>query len=95
MRNNVLAKRQIENLLKENLSVNALVQVVPVKGERRTIYQLEGIPLGRNTTIAGLDRLARRIARLLGAELCGLVNVDFVSIGGKTTFDMIAEVSGD
>lgn len=42
-------------------------------------------------TMAGLERLCRRIAKALGAELCRTVNIDFVSLGGDTTFEMLAE----
>ena len=42
-------------------------------------------------SIVGLERLARRIAKELGGELEGTVNLDFVSIGHHVTFEMMVE----
>lgn len=43
-------------------------------------------------TMTGLERLCRRIARSLGAELEGSVNIDFVSCNSEPSFTMLAEV---
>ena len=76
---------EISAILRSRFDLTADVQVIPVKGERRTLYQLEHIPLSRRMTLAGLERLCRRIAKALDAELYGTVNVDFGSLGGCCT----------
>lgn len=79
-------------MLEEKFGIRAHVQVVPVKGEGRTLYLIENAPVGRRTTLAGLERLCHRIAKALNAELYGTVNLDFVSTGSAPNFEMIAEV---
>lgn len=78
--------------LQARFDLTADVQVIPVKGENRTLYQLEHIPFDRRMTMAGLERLCRRIAKTLGAELYGTVNIDFISLGNIQTFDLLLEV---
>ena len=56
------------------------------------LYQLEHIPFNRRMTMAGLERLCRRIAKALDAELYGTVNIDFASLGDFQTFDLLLEV---
>ena len=84
-------KREISAVLKSQFDLTADVQVIPVKGENRTLYQLEHIPFGRRMTMAGLERLCRRIAKALDAELYGTVNVDIADSGDTGTFAMMAE----
>ena len=43
-------------------------------------------------TMLGLERLCRRIAKALDAELYGTVNVDFGSLGDSPSFDLLLEV---
>ena len=83
---------EISDLLRSRFDLTADVQVIPVKGENRTLYQLEHIPFGRRMTIAGLERLCRRIAKALDAELYGTVNVEFGTDDDTGTFAMMAEV---
>ena len=83
---------EISDLLQARFGLTADVQVIPVKGERRTLYQLEHIPLSRRMTMAGLERLCRRIAKALDAELYGTINVDFGSLGDSPSFDLLVEV---
>jgi hypothetical protein len=85
---------EISAILRSRLDLTADVQVIPVKGEDRTLYQLEHIPLSRRMTMAGLERLCRRIAKTLGAELYGSVNLEFGATGDAGTFAMMAEVEG-
>ena len=85
-------KREISAVLKSQFDLTADVQVIPVKGENRTLYQLEHIPLSRRMTMAGLERLCRRIAKALDAELYGTANVDFGSLGDSPSFDLLVEV---
>ncbi len=85
-------KQEISDFLKSQFELKADVQVIHVSGENRMLYQLEHIPFNRRMTMAGLERLCRRIARALDAELCGTVNIDFVSLGEPPTFDMLLEV---
>ena len=85
-------KREISAVLKSQFDLTADLQVIPVKGENRTLYQLEHVPLSRRMTLAGLERLCRRIAKALDAELYGTVNVDFVSLGDSPSFDLLLEV---
>ncbi len=44
--------------------------------------------------MAGLERLCRRIAKALDAELYGTVNIDFASLGDFQTFDLLLEAHG-
>lgn len=92
MTKRILTKSEIDSILASRFDIKADVQVVPVKGETRTLYQLEHVSLGRRMTMTGLERLCRRIAMALGSELYGTVNIDLVSTGGGITFDMMAEV---
>ena len=82
---------EISDILLSRFGLTAEVQVIRPKGENRTLYLLENVPLNRRMTVAGLERLCRRIAKALGAELHGTVNIDFVSSGGPVSFDMMAE----
>lgn len=82
---------EITDILQSRFGLTADVQVIPVAGEGRTLYLLEHIPVGNRTTVAGLERLSRRICKALGAELHGTVNIDFVSAGGPVSFDMMTE----
>ena len=83
---------EISAILRSRLDLIADVQVIPVTGERRTLYQLEHIPFSRRMTLAGLERLCRRIAKALDAELYGTINVDFGSLGDSPSFDLLLEV---
>jgi ribosome maturation factor RimP len=88
----IKTKREIEELLQSRFGIKADIQVVKVKGEGRTLYLLEHIPVGCRTTVAGLERLCRRICKALDADPYGTVNLDVVSMGESPTFDMMAEV---
>lgn len=90
---NIKTKKQIEEILLTNFGLKASVQVFSPKGEERTLYQLEYIPFHRRMSIGGLERLCRRIAKALDADLLGSVNIDFVSLGEPHTFDLLLEVS--
>ena len=92
MKGNIKTSSEICDLLQSRLGLTASVQVIHPKGENRTLYELEHIPLHRRMTIAGLERLCRRIAKALDAELCGTVNIDFASLSDCHTFDMLLEV---
>lgn len=85
-------KREIEEILQSRFGLTADIQVIPVKGEARTLYLLEHVPFNRRMTIAGLERLCRRIAKALDADLYGSVNLEFTSICDAGTFEMLAEV---
>lgn len=85
-------KREISAVLKSQFELKADVQVICPKGENRTLYQLEHISFNRRMTMAGLERLCRRIAKALDAELYGTVNVDFGSLGDSPSFDLLVEV---
>ena len=84
-------KREISAVLKSQFELKADVQVIHVSGENRMLYQLEHIPFNRRMTMAGLERLCRRIAKALEAELYGTVNIDFASLGDFQTFDLLLE----
>ena len=84
-------KREISAVLKSQFELKADVQVIHVSGENRMLYQLEHIPFNRRMTMAGLERLCRRIAKALDAELYGTVNIDFASLGDFQTFDLLLE----
>ena len=88
---NIKTKREIEELLQARFGTKADIQIVSVKGEGRTLYILEHVPVGRRTTVAGLERLCRRICKALDADLYGTVNLDFASIGDAGTFEIAAE----
>ena len=88
----IKTKREIEELLQSRFGIKADIQVVKVKGEGRTLYLLEHVPAGRRTTVAGLERLCRRICKALDADPYGTVNLDVVSMGESPTFDMMAEI---
>ena len=85
-------KQEISAVLKSQFGLTADVQVIHVSGEQRLLYQLEHIPFSRRMTLAGLERLCRRIAKALDAELYGTVNVDFGSLGDSPSFDLLVEV---
>ena len=85
-------KQEISAVLKSQFGLTADVQVIHVSGEQRLLYQLEHIPFSRRMTLAGLERLCRRIAKALDAELYGTVNVDFGSLGDSQSFDLLVEV---
>ena len=95
MNSNIKTPSEIAAILLTRFDLTADVQVIPVKGENRTLYQLEHIPFGRRMTMAGLERLCRRIAKTLGAELYGTVNIDFADSGDAGTFAMMAEAQPD
>lgn len=84
-------KREISAVLKSQFELKADVQVIHVSDENRMLYQLEHIPFNRRMTMAGLERLCRRIAKALDAELYGTVNIDFASLGDFQTFDLLLE----
>ena len=86
-----MTKREISAVLKSQFELKADVQVIHVSGENRMLYQLEHIPFNRRMTMAGLERLCRRIAKALDAELCGTVNIDFASPGDFQSFDLLLE----
>ena len=85
-------KREISAILQSQFGLSADVQVIHVSGEQRLLYQLEHITFKRRMTMAGLERLCRRIAKALDAELYGAVNIDFASLGEPPTFDLLLEV---
>lgn len=85
---------EISDILQSRFGLTAEVQVIHPKGENRTLYSLEHIPLNRRMTMAGLERLCRRIAKSLDAELYGTVNIDFASLGDFQTFDLLLEAHG-
>ena len=85
-------KHEISAILQNRFGLSADVQVICPKGENRTLYQLEHISFNRRMTMAGLERLCRRIAKALDAELYGTVNIDFASLGDFQTFDLLLEV---
>ena len=87
-------KQEISAGLKSQFELKADVQVICPKGENRTLYQLEHISFNRRMTMAGLERLCRRIAKALDAELYGTVNIDFASLGDFQTFDLLLEAHG-
>ena len=92
MKQRILTKSEIDAILASRFGLTADVQVIHPKGEGRTLYQLEHIPLNRRMTIGGLERLCRRIANELDAELYGTVNIDLVSLGEQRMFDLMLEV---
>lgn len=81
---------EIESVLQSRFGLTAEVQVIHPKGENRSLYLLENVPLNRRMTVAELERLCRRICAALDAELYGSVNLEFGDAG--TTFEMMAEV---
>lgn len=83
---------EISDILQSRFGLTAEVQVIHPNSENRTLYQLEHISFNRRMTMAGLERLCRRIAKALDAELYGTVNVDFVSLGDSPSFDLLVEV---
>lgn len=91
MKGNIKTSSEISDLLQSRFGLTASVQVIHSNGENRTLYELEHIPLHRRTTMAGLERLCRRIAKALNAELYGTVNIDFASLGDFQTFDLLLE----
>ncbi len=50
---------EISAILRTRLDLTADVQVIPVKGERRTLYQLEHILLHRRIS-KGIDNSSRK-----------------------------------
>lgn len=95
MTNQIKTRKEIEDILVEKFGLEATVQVIHPKGEPRTLYQLEGISFNRRMTIGGLERLCRKIAKALDANIDGTVNIDFVSFGDNHTFDIMLEVLHD
>lgn len=85
---------EIKSVLQSRFGLTADVQVIRPKGENRALYLLENVPLNRRMTVAGLERLCRRIAKALDAELYGTVNIDFASLGDFQTFDLLLEAHG-
>lgn len=85
---------EISTILQSSLGLAAEVQVIHPNSENRTLYQLEHISFNRRMTMAGLERLCRRIAKALDAELYGTVNIDFASLGDFQTFDLLLEAHG-
>ena len=83
---------EISTILQSSLGLAAEVQVIHPNSENRTLYQLEHISFNRRMTMAGLERLCRRIAKALDANLYGSVNLEFGYAG--TTVAMMAEVEG-
>ena len=91
MKGNIKTSSEISDLLQSRFGLTASVQVIHPKGENRTLYELEHITLHKRMTIAGFERLCRRIAKALDAELYGTVNIDFASMGDFQTFDLLLE----
>ena len=90
MNHRIKTASEIESVLQSRFGLSAEVQVIRPKGENRTLYLLENVPLNWRMTVAGLERLCRRIAKALDASLYGSVNMEFGDAG--TTFEMMAEV---
>ena len=88
----IQATEEIDAILKTRFGIEADVQVVHPNGENRILYEIEHIPFSQRMTLAGLERLCRRIAKALSAEICGCVNVDFDSLCTGHTFDLLLEV---
>ena len=86
---------EILDILQSRFGLTAAIQIIHPQCEKRTLYQLEHIPLNRKMTIVGLERLCHRIAKSLNAELYGTINIDFVSLGDFQTFDLLLEVLHD
>lgn len=59
MKRTIKTKAKIATILKTHFGLTADVQVIPVKGERRTLYQLEHIPLHRRIS-KGIDNSSRK-----------------------------------
>ncbi len=92
MKGNIKTSSEIYDILQARFRLTASVQVIHPNGENRTLYELEHITLHKRMTIAGLERLCRRIAKALDAELCGTVNIDIASLGDFQTFNLLLEV---
>ncbi len=92
MKGNIKTSSEISVILQSRFGLSASIQVIHPKGENRALYELEHITLHKRMTIAGLERLCRRIAKALDAELCGTMNIDFVSQGEPPSFDLLLEV---
>lgn len=85
---------EISAILRSRFDLTADVQIIPVKGENRTLYHLEHIPFSRRMTMASLERLCHHVAKALGAELYGSVNLEFNAACDAGTFAIMAEVEG-
>lgn len=92
MKRHLKTRKQIAAILQDKFGIAAEIQVVPAKGEDRTLYLLENIRLDGRTTISGLRRVCKRICEALGAEPYGTTNIDLFSMGDGLSFDMMAEV---
>ena len=92
MKQSVKSSSEIEEILKSQFGIEPYVQVIPMKGEKRTLYQLERIPFTSRMTLGGMERFCQKIAKALNAELYGTVNMDFTSLCGSNTFDLLLEV---
>ncbi|MBQ6923124.1 MAG: hypothetical protein IJQ73_00645 [Kiritimatiellae bacterium] len=91
MNSDIKTFSEISNILRSCFGLTASIQVIHPKGENRTLYELAHIQLNKRMTITGLERLCRRIAKALNADLYGSVNLDFVSLGEPPTFDLLLE----
>ena len=93
MAGKIKSEAEIRGILGQEFGMDGCgVQVVPKTGRSGgDLYLIEHIAVGRRITLAGVERMVRRISRALDAEPYGTVNVDFFSLGGGTTFDMLAE----
>ena len=92
MNSDIKTSSEISGILQSRFGLTASIQVIHPQGENRTLYELAHIQLDKRMTITGLERLCRRIAKALNADLYGSINIDFVSLGDFQTFDLLLEV---
>lgn len=88
----IKTKSEILCILEQRFNiVGCSVQIVSNNNAAGGLYLLEHIDIGRRLTLAGVERLVRRIAKALDGEPYGTVNIDYFSLGGDVTFDMVVE----
>ena len=93
MGNNNRFVERIVALLRDRFGIDSHVQCMPVKNESRSLYLIEAVKVSPRTTVAGVHRRCKRIAKALGGELYGTVNLDYISQDGKITFEMMVETN--
>ena len=87
-----MVEDDIKCILIDRFSIDTPVQVLKDKDTGQTLYLLEHVKINDQMSVAELHDLSVRIAKALGGELYGTVNIDFASLGDGVEFEMVVEV---
>lgn len=91
MKHLFFSEEEVSTILQTAFGIKPMIQVYQDKETGRILYSIENIQANRKMSIGGLKRYCNKICHALDADLCGTVNIEFVSIGDVWTFDILAE----